>query len=413
MSTNGTKFKSNREIIGWSLKAATLVGLSGMLMGNQSCNQAAAPARVLARRVQLGQVTAPAITLPATVSNSQFNFQYVANQQMLTVLSATKTFSTANIDPNAVYTPAGLDADISNDFNNCTSSTDTTMAPTFIPAGRSASGMNEVMTNSNSCVINMPQAIVNGSINDFTLVGGGGLSLSLANVALLPSANFSFQSYSLQVEMSAKFPLDPGNNAFASQTTNTSGYGGSLSATLNFGALSLGPSAYYQTPLSTITMNGLTSATTDLANQWSSQDPWYASVLKACGTFIYINGSSDLGLKVGDIVAIKNVTYEWNGTPCDSQSLGNVPDVNPVEYAQIVSLGDNLSVAQILKGNSAYPQGNSSVYAGARVYMYQTAESVKSAQAAKGASGGVCQLPVGTCGGSATATTSTTTASSQ
>ncbi len=395
-----TKSKAKGNLAWLTTKAIVLIGMSASLMGNQAC-QKAPPARVLARRVQLEQIVAPPITLPPSIGNQQFNFQFVANQQMQNVLNTTQSFSTANIDLGMTYTPAGLAAEITHDFNNCTSTTELQTAPEFISSQISMSGLTEITSKSNSCVINMPQAVVNGSINDFTLVGGGGLSLSLANTSVLPSLNFTFQSYTLQVEMTAKKPLDQGGFTFVSAIKNAKGYGGSLSETINLGSLALGPSGYYTTPLSTIVQNGLTGATKDLASAWSTQDPWYTTVLKACGTYIYVNGSTDLGLKTGDILAIKNVTYIWDGPVCDSTSLGDVPDVNPVSYAQIVSVGDNIAAAQILKGNSTYPQQNDTVYAGARVYMHQTLEALQSVQAATkaGTATGVCQLPVGTCTG--------------
>lgn len=374
-------------------KGLVLVGMSATLMGNQSC-QSTPPARVLARRVQLNQIVAPPITLPAAYANQQFDFQYVANQQMATVLTSTQSFSTANIDPSMTYTPAGLASLITNDFNDCSSTSNAYVPPTIIaPIG---GGMPQVMTKSNSCVINLPQAVISGSINDFSLVGGGGINLSLTS-GILPALSFNMQAYNMQIEMNAIYPLDQGKNNFVSVIQNQGGYGGSLSATIDFGALAVGPSGYYNTPLSTISLNGLTAATTDLATAWSAQDPWYTNVLKACGTYIYINGSTDLGLEVGDILAVTNVTYEWNGTPCESTSMGNVPDVTPVSYVQIVSTGTDIATAQILKGNSTYPQQNDTIYPGARVTMYQTAETVKSLQTVTGATGGVCQLPVGSC----------------
>jgi hypothetical protein len=383
-------------------KGLALMGLGASLMGNQSCQST--PARTMSRRVLVGQMSAPTITLPASLSNQTFNFGYVANQQLASILGTTKSFSTANMDPNMTFTPAGLDADITNNFQQCDDSSSTVSIQTITPAAISASGLDEIATQTNSCVINLPQAVISGGITDFTLKAGGGLSLSLAGISALPSISFAFQDYTLNLEMGAFKPLDPGHNTFVSTITSSSGYSGSLSATISFDGLTLGPSGYYNTPLSNIVQNGLTSAVTEIATNWNTQDPWYTTVLKACGTYIYVNGSTDLGLEVGDILAVKNVTYIWQGAVCDSASLGDVPDVTPVDYAQIVSLGDNIAVAQVIKGNTAYPQANNTTYAGARVYMHQTSEQVKAAQqtAKAGTTTGVCQLPVGTCGTAAT-----------
>jgi len=401
-------------------KSFVFLAMALQLMGASSCQPSATPQRTLLRRVQLGQITAPNITLPSSLGSQQFNFGFVANQQMAALLGSTGTFSTANESATANYTPATLASMINDDFQNCTEFGTSPIAPIIVPTATAEptdpgtvviQGGGIITSNNNSCTPNLPQAVINGSILDFTLLGGGGVSLSLAGVSALPNIDFTFQAYSLQLQMTAEKPLDVGNNNFLAVLTNSNGYGGTLSGTMNFGTLQLGANGYYQTPLSTIVQSGLTSALSDLASQWTSEDVWYASVLKACGTYIYINGSNDLGLEVGDLVAIKNVTYMWNGPVCDAESLGDVPDVSPVGYAQIVSLGDDISVAQVLKGNQTYPHANTTIYAGARVYMYQTAEQVKALQQARSPSPDVCSLPVSACTTSATASAGTANSS--
>lgn len=380
-------------------KIAILLSMSSLLMGNQGCQSTPqAPARVLKRRVQVGQITAPSIILPAQAGYANFDFSYVANQQMVDVMNKTNSFSTANIDPYQDYSPAGLEKLINNDFYTCATDIVTAQSVVPTPFPVMAKGMaNALPSYDNSCMMNLPQAIISGSINDFTLTGGGGINVGLSNVSGLTGLSFAFEKYTLQVEMMAYKPLDIGQQHFVSSIQNANGYNGSMSATMNFGMLSLGPSGYIKTPLSTITLNGLTSAVTDLSTQWSDKDPWFTNVLKSCDSYIYINGSSDLGLKVGDILAVKNIVHMWDGKACASHWYGDVPDVTPVGYAQIVSLGDNLATAVMIKGNNTYPHANNRLMAGARVYMHQTAETVSNLQAVAKPSPDVCTLPVGKC----------------
>jgi len=375
-------------------RVAALLGFSWSLMGASSCNQTAAPPRTFARKVEMGAVTAPNIVLPANYGGT-FNFALVASSQMEGVLGSTTYFSNANINPNGNYSPAGLAQAISSDFSTCTPSVPPNQVPSsaILPVTAASLQASKIKTATvgvsnqsyyGSCLIDVPQATVTTSINDFSLTDGGGLTLTSSSLGTLGGASFSFADYALQVEMVAKNPLDVGNSTIAATISNTYTTSGSASLTLNLGPFSLGPSGYFQTPLAQVTQTGLTSAVTDLYNKWTSSDPWYAMVLKACDTYIYINGSKEMGLQVGDVVEIKNVMYMWDGDVCSSQWAGDVPDVTPVAYAQIVSLGDNISAAQVIKGNAAYPHANTTIYPGARIYMYQTAQAVA----------GVAGLPV-------------------
>ena len=381
-----------------------VLGSAFFLMGATKCNTPApAPAPTpaasagLARKVQLGAVTAPTITLPAQYGGS-FDFAFVASAQLQNLIATTNFFSTANVNPSGSYNTAGLESQITNDFYSCQSSVPTNQTPAALvmqglvqtgplnAKAKIATGPTQMGNQSyyGSCMIDVPQAQIVTTVNDFSLVGGGGLNLTAANMGVLGGANFSFSEYSLQLEMLAKNPVDLSNSTMVSSLQNVYTPSGSASLTLNLGPFALGPSGYFQTPLSQVVDQGLTQALNDLHSKWSTDDPWYTTIIRSCETYIYINGSKEMGLKVGDVLAIKNVMYFWKGDVCGSAYYGDDPDITPVAYAQVVSLGDNISAAQVIKNNSFYPHANSTIYPGARVYMYQRSTDVAN----------VCNLPV-------------------
>jgi hypothetical protein len=379
------------------IKTSVAILSANLLMGATQCSAAKpvpAPAGTLARKIQLGTVRAPQIQLPAQYGGS-FDFAFVASAQMAALLPMTKYFSTANVDPNAQYNGAGLSANTSNDFYSCTPQ----VPPNQTPQALVMQGLvqNRMMLNRQtqtgtsmnlsyygSCMIPVPEANVDASINDFSLVSGGGVTVNATNMGALGGANFGFQNYSLQVEMVAKNPVDASGSTIAAALKNTYAQNYQAGLTLNLGPFSIGPSGYFNSDLSKVVSNGLTAALDDLGANWPKTDPWYATILKSCETYIYINGSKELGLQVGDIVSIKNVMYFWRGDVCASENYGATPDGTPVAFAQIVSLGDNISAAQVIKGNDNYPHQNAPIYPGARIYMHQRANSVTN----------VCDLPI-------------------
>ena len=84
-----------------------------------------------------------------------------------------------------------------------------------------------------------------------------------------------------------------------------------------------------------------------------------------------VGADHDAGLVVGDIVRIQNVDYNWDGKACGSNLLSTVDyPGGPVAYAKIITVGDNMSVAEVMKGDANYPYSQSQlIHPGARVYM--------------------------------------------
>lgn len=370
------------------VKGLVLSGLSFGIMGNSSCDkQDPAPEqRMLRRRVQMGKINAPPIELPQSFGGKKFDFSYVANMQMYDILRRTQSFSTADVDPNQTWNSDGLDNSLKDDFNSCGYEEDQEAQVYSGLTGQKMAGSlasKTSMSQSAACLIDMPQARIEGDILDFQLTSGGGISVGLGSIKFLKALDFSFEKYQLDVTLRAKHPLEIGDHYFSTTLQKSFGKKMSVGATIDFGAISLGPKYYFQSPLSKVVDEGLTMAVTDLRNNWSKDDPWYAMVLRSCDKYLYINGGmgNDAGLKVGDIVAVKNVTYFWYGESCKSKLKGEM-SLKPVAYAKIISVGRNISAAEIIERDPNYPHLPDRIYPGSRVYLEKMVEQVQ-ADAAK------------------------------
>jgi len=359
------------------LKATVLPMIALTMMGNQSCEQPQAETRELKRRVQISYLEAPEMTLP---DGGRFDFAYVARQQLANILSKTKTFTTARVDPNKIYDTAGLTPAEDAQFYQCIDDADT------VGNGLSAKS---TLSQTAACMIEMPHGLVSGSIYDFSLISktGGTLGLSAISFLTLANASFTYEKSELSVQMRAVHPLMLGgitgetadkNGRMIIATTDQKAYaknwGGSLN--IGFSIAQIGGSAYFKSNLSNVVEDGVSQALGDMKKSWDSHEPWYAMVLRSCDKFIYINAgsSSDMGLKVGDIVKIQNVTYEWEGRACGSRLLSTIDSgiaggAQPVGYARVTTVGVNIAAAEILDKDPNYPHSAQTIKPGARVYM--------------------------------------------
>lgn len=354
-------------------KTAMMLGWMALMLANEGCNdttQPTAPPRELRRRVQMGAIAAPVIELPAAVGRTKFDFAYVANAQMPDILSKTNSFSTANVDPNEIFNPSGLDNSEKDRFNQCGEDPAASETASFYSKTNVAIyGSKTSISSSAACLISMPQAILEGSIYDFQLTSGGGIQLGLSGIPFLSGLSFDIAKYTMNAELRAKAPLEKGNFYFSTTTTKSFGKNWSASAQLNFGMLALGPKYYSQTPLSQMVSEVMTSAIQELKSNWTADEPWYAMVLRSCDKYIYINGGfgNDAGLKVGDIVKIVNMKYFWDGEPCQGYLTGALVD-KTVAYAKVTQVGMNVSEAEIIENDPNYPHLPDLIQAGARVY---------------------------------------------
>jgi hypothetical protein len=332
-------------------KFFVLIPLGLMLMGNQQCQNQQTPARELRRRVEMGSIDSPAMSLP---DGKTFDFKFVANAQMYDVLRKTQSFSTATMDGTiqlAQMTDADREA-----FNSCDDS---------VLNGNSKlqSKTQEQISTVATCMINMPQAVVEGSILNFEITNKAGISLDLLKPIDL-GLSVDIAKAVLTMSFNAEDPLIPGQ-VLAATTSKANRFETSVGANINFGLFSVGPKAYFKSELSGVVSKAMQAGVADLKSQMDLNSPWYGMVLKNCDKAVLINagGASDAGLQKGDVLAIYNVRYRWSGEVCNSTLEGSIPETaDPIAVAEVEIVGDTMSQAKIIQQTATKIQPGSRVY---------------------------------------------------
>jgi hypothetical protein len=341
-------------------KSSMILPLALLMMGNQQCNTPVEKQRELRRRVQMGMIDAPPMPISA---GGTFDFKFAANAQMYEVLRKTQSFTTATVQSGPFdigkMTQADQDA-----FNRCD---DAILNSSSLNVMSKTSNLSTVAT----CMIDMPQAIVKGSILNFELTNAGGLTLGIpqwANFGLSVDVRKTVLTMALQ----ADDPLIPNYN-LAATTAKANRQETNLSATINLGAFSVGPKAYFKSDLAGVVNKAMENGITDLKQQMDQNAPWYAMVLKNCDKAILINAGSmaDAGLKKGDLLEIYNVRYKWSGNICDSTLEGSInASGDPIAVAEVDIVGDTLSQAKIIE------QTETKIQPGSRVYVRKLIQPV-------------------------------------
>jgi hypothetical protein len=168
----------------------------------------------------------------------------------------------------------------------------------------------------------------------------------------LSSIGINIQWAQLDVSMMATHPLTQGLLAAAninSKQTKTQ-----VNFALNVGAFTIGPSAYYQTPLAKVTEKALKSGVDSLYSQLKGQEEWYSRVLMNHDTHLVILGGTNVKAKVGDQFNIYNELYYWDGDPCNSKYYGGGASA-PVATIQLDWVGDEVSRGKVITQTDENP----------------------------------------------------------
>ncbi len=357
--------KSKSSSNSWSrkvVKAGVLIAGAAVTMGNQKCEQqqVVAPARTLKKIVEMGSIQSSPLIFP----NGSFDFKFVANQQIYGVLMESKEFTLRYAPPIAVPPEEVRSGD--DNFFNLTKA-DGQMMKAFAQAvGKD--NYNVQYAKTAWCMVNLPQAKISGSVNSFELIGGGGLTVGFTPAGAYPtngltSAGFNVEWAQLDLSLMALRPLTSkvmaASNVTSKQTKTKVNFG------LNFGAFTIGPSAYYQTPLAQVTKNALVKSVGNLNASLQSEE-WYTRVMANHDTHLVIVGGTDVGLEAGDQLLVYNEDYYWEGEPCNSKYLGGGAAAgSAVAKIEIDWVGDEISRGRVIEQNS-----NNAVV-GAKVKLFQ------------------------------------------
>ncbi|WP_246845111.1 hypothetical protein [Bdellovibrio sp. NC01] len=372
-------------------KIAVLVAGAAMTMGNQKCQQqAAVPERALKKIVDMGSIKSSAVNFPG----GSFDFQFVANQQVYGVLQESKDFVFKYAPPIATA-PLTSTTNANGDTNlfNLSKADSAMMKASAVEAGKTDS-YDVQYAQTAWCMVNVPQVKIAGSVNSFELIGGGGITLGFTPAGAYPtnglaSAGLNLQFAQLDLSMIATRPLSStvvaASNVTSKQTKTA------VNFSLNFGAFSVGPSAYYQTPLATVSKTALTKAVSGLSDQLKSEE-WYTRVMANHDTHLIIVGGTDVGLEPGDQLLVYNEEYYWEGEPCNSKYLGGVASAGAaVAKIEIDSVGDEISRGRVIEQNDY----NAVIGAKVKLFKFHAADYVPPAAGVQPTSSSVASTSSG------------------
>lgn len=366
------------------LKLIALVPLAGMMMGNQSCQkqEPVVETRALRKIVEMGNIKAQPIMLP---EGGSFDFQFVANQQMYGVITASKKF-TMRVAPPIVSDPSLSTASNLEDSSKYFNLTKADLGMVQKSLDASKKSFQSIFSRESWCMVNLPQARIYGSINGFEISGGNGIHIGYsptgASASFGGSLDFEVQYAQLDLSMRAMPAL--GTTVLAAANIDSTQTKKSMKFTLSYSGLSAGMSYFMSTPLAQVTENGLTKGLDALATQMKD-DSWYSRVFADADKAIILVGGLDVGYQIGDQLDIYNEQYAWDGEPCNSNYLGGVGTGASSYYGrvEIVSVGDQLSEAKMIQIDPNSTQGFASVGAKVRLYkLKETLDKEKEAAAA-------------------------------
>ena len=314
------------------LKITAIMSLAGLMMGNTNCGgSAAAPkGRVLRRLVEVGKVDAQPIPLP---DNQVFDLQFVINQQFPDVLVGTREFAVINRDVTGGLIGGGL-----------TPKDNGLLHKIGVVAEK------WYATKDAECLISLPQYKLNGVVNSYEWVSGGGIRVgytpSGSNAISNVSGSVHFDKAEMDLTLRAKNPIDGTVSRVANITKNQ--IKTKVAFDVSFGQISIGPEFYYQKGLAKVTKEALELAISALRAQTDLQ-PWQTRAGEVQDNFITIVGGDDINLMPGDQVSFQNARYQWQNADkvCDPNFyVGYVPG-QIVGYGVVTDVGDHLSTVKI------------------------------------------------------------------
>ncbi|MGZ3769392.1 MAG: hypothetical protein ACXVCP_12110 [Bdellovibrio sp.] len=343
------------------IKVLVMVAGAAMTMGNQKCQQKAPEGRSLKKIVELGAIRSSSVLFPG---GSSFDFQFVANQQIYGVLTESKEFTLKYNPPIAAPPQETKNGD--DGFFNLTKADGKMMKAFSQAVGKDNYNLQYAKTA--WCMVNVPQAKISGAINSFELVGGGGITIGFTPAGALPtnglnSLGINVEWAQLDLSMYATRPLT--STIMASSNVDSKQTKTKVNFALTFGAFSVGPSAYYQTPLAKVTKTALTKSVSSLDDQLKKED-WYTRVLANHDTHLVIVGGADVNLEVGDQLLVYNEDYYWEGEPCNSRYLGGGAQASSaVAKIEIDWVGDEISRGKVIQ------QSDDNAVIGAKVKLFK------------------------------------------
>lgn len=340
-----------------ALKVTALVALGLSQMGNKGCEeQVQAP---LKRTVILSEVGSPPVAIPG------FDFKYAAQTQLVDAVNRSGAFTLLKGNSVNPETLTSYDREL---FYRCE------QAPQGLMSKAS------VITRDAFCMVDAPHVKIDSNILNFQLTSGSSVSLDLDQWHL--GLGLKFKSYSYTMNFYASHPYNVNEqHASIKALSKKNDFRGKLG--FSFGGIGLGFDHYQSTELSKVVYSALSEGIQGLSTQMDAnakaREPygdlsasWYAPVYRDCDNYLLIRAGGILGegLREGDVLAIHNVAYKFEGEACVSKYQSSTPS-ELVGYATIVgSPGTEFSYAKF----EMLPGAVDSIKPGARAYMFKRGE---------------------------------------
>lgn len=327
----------------------SVIALSGLLMGNQKCQQEPVEVRQLKKNVKVISMEASSF-----LDNSGFKFSEVAQSQLSGVLFEDKSFYERNSYPEAINNIEH--------FPTVNGKVTQVVTPKLVVDEKAIVQMktwfptmkaSEVdLTKDSSCLVSRPQHLLHGKINALEAYSGASLQFGFnqAVVQVPVSAKFKMDKMRMDLSFSAFDPWTMQKTAAVNSEVFKKDYSAGFGIDLNI--IHIGPEFYRVTGMAEVTLNGLKQSVKDLAKLLLGlqRQEWQTRVLLSRDNYVVIVGGSELGLKKGDQLKVENEVHDWMGEPCSESGLllGSVSVTQNPWIIEIEDAGNLMSKARVL-----------------------------------------------------------------
>ncbi len=365
-----------------SIKVVTLIGLGLGLMGNQSCEKQASAEgpRQLKWYADAGMIQSPAINFGEA---GNFDFGYVASEQLNGVLFNSKGFTTSYTGPGIQMGTTGPEL----------AGAQSMYQKMF---GTKAVGSELYYSDEARCLINLPDVKVNGKVLAYELTSGNSYTIGFNQNGTSPGiglgAQFSVRLKQLMIQMygidSAKDLYNGKPRLIASPLVTQKGKDSDGKVTVDYNQISGGYSWYKNSPLSGLTQGALQKGVDSIKNEMN-KIPWTTKVLDVQAledssnplgdVGVVIKGGADVNLKVGDELAFYNEKTLWKDKACESDYYGFARFVkDPFAYGEVIHVDRYFSTVAIIKRVD-----NTKIKPGWRVQLFKRAEEIQAEKEAE------------------------------
>ena len=335
------------------LRPILFVTIAAFSMGNESCDGEGVPGgedddrrkvtRTLKKRAAIGQIQSRPMNIEG---GGQFDFAFVANMQLYTLVTESEKFYIPSLDTDAGNGIMMNKAD--HDFYS-----KLVQQKSFRPLSEQ-----KPVDESIKCLLNNPQIKLSGAIQSFEFKSKSGFEFGFKDgIAIgngsLKSGKLNLVKSQLTLDLKALDYLEEGavlgaGMGVADQNKTEIGFG------IDFGLFDLSLKHYFESPLASVTRRALQKALNDTIER-VDEEPWVSRVFGGdLDNEIIIRGGRRAGVKEGDIFKIYNVRDYWSdpSKPCRSKYQGWVPssgEERPVAVIKAFHVGPDITVGLVLK----------------------------------------------------------------